>query len=69
MPRLANVFAKRGLTPSSWHGVLVDGETVHVDIQLAGATQDLTDHLAQELRQMVLVDTVLTSQKLEAAGV
>jgi len=63
MPRLANVFAKRGLTPTTWHSTLAEGGAVHVDIQLAAASQDLSERLAQDLRQLVLVETVLTSRK------
>ena len=67
MPRLANVFAKRGLTPTAWHGTMADGGTLHVDIQLAAATRDLSQRLAQDLRRLVLVETVLTSPKQVAA--
>ena len=74
MPRLANVFAKRGLTPSGWHltaaGPNRAGRTaaMHVDIQMAGVDADLAERLAQDLRKVLLVETVLTSRKHTAVA-
>lgn len=65
MPRVLEVFVKRGLVPDKWlsHVAGRRGEELHIDIQLAGADAALTDRLAQTLRQVVSVRSVLTSEK------
>lgn len=65
MPRVLEVFAKRGLVPDKWlsHVAGHSGQELHIDIQLAGADAVLTDRLAQTLRQVVSVRSVLTSEK------
>ena len=63
MPRVLEVFAKRGLVPSRWYSTL-DGtrrEELHIDIQVAGLEPGMGDRLARSLRQLVCVETVLTS--------
>ena len=58
MPRVLEIFAKRGLVPARWLSAVAgprDGE-IHIDIQLA-------ERLAQSLRQVVSVQSVLTSEK------
>jgi hypothetical protein len=65
MPRVLELFAKRGLVPSSWHsatGGAGDGELT-IDIQLRGMPEELADFIAARLRQMADIETVLTSQK------
>ena len=42
------------------------GETLHVDLQLAGADTDTAWRLANDLRGLWLVQTVLTSEKRTA---
>lgn len=63
MPRVLEVFAKRGLVPSRWYSTLdgTRGEELHIDIQIADLEPGMGDRLAQSLRQLVCVETVLTS--------
>jgi hypothetical protein len=63
MPRVLEVFAKRGLVPSRWHSSVggAGGEELHIDIQIAGLEPGVGDRLAASLRQLACVETVLTS--------
>jgi acetolactate synthase regulatory subunit len=65
MPRVLEVFAKRGLVPSRWHSTLVGaaGDELHIDIQVEGMEQPLADYVARTLRQLADVEVVLTSEK------
>jgi acetolactate synthase small subunit len=65
MPRVLELFAKRGLVPSSWHSATsgVDEDELTIDIQMRGMPEELADFIAARLRQMADVETVLTSQK------
>ena len=65
MPRVIELFAKRGLVPSSWHSTTSgenDGELT-IDLQLRGMAADTADFIAARLRQMADVEVVLTSRK------
>jgi hypothetical protein len=65
MPRVLELFAKRGLVPSSWHsstGGLGD-DALTIDIQMRGMEPELADYVAACLRQIADVDVVLISQK------
>ena len=65
MPRVLEIFAKRGLVPARWLSTVAgprDGE-IHIDIQLADSDRELAERLAQSLRQVVSVQSVLTSEK------
>jgi acetolactate synthase small subunit len=66
MPRVLELFAKRGLVPSSWHSA-VSGAELTIDLQMRGMERDLADYVAQCLRQLADVDVVLTSEKPGAA--
>jgi hypothetical protein len=65
MPRVLELFAKRGLTPTRWHsdvtGPSRDG--LAIDIQVDGLDVATGDYIARCLRQVFQVETVLTSQK------
>jgi acetolactate synthase small subunit len=65
MPRVLELFAKRGLVPSSWHSsVTGPGEReLTVDIQMRGMAIELADYVAACLRQIPDVEVVLTSRK------
>ena len=60
MPRVMELFAKRGLTPSFWHSA-VSGTALSIEIRLAGVERDTIDYIARCIRQIVGVDTVLTA--------
>ena len=71
MPRVLELFAKRGLVPSSWHSATtgaagpggVNGGELTIDIQMRGLAVETADFIAARLRQIADVETVLTSQK------
>jgi acetolactate synthase small subunit len=65
LPRVLEVFAKRGLVPSQCHSTLAGrpGNELQIDVQIAGLDAALVPHLAETLRQMVSVHSVLISEK------
>ena len=69
MPRVLELFAKRGLVPSSWHsatgGAMENGtqSELTIDIQMRGMAVETADFIAARLRQIPDVELVLTSQK------
>jgi hypothetical protein len=64
MPRVLEPFAKRGLVPSRWHAVCgTGGDELVIDIQVAGLEPALVELIAAGLRQIVGVESVLTSEK------
>jgi hypothetical protein len=66
MPRVLELFAKRGLIPSRWHSMVVGPDELHVDLQMAGLEPATGDLVAAAMRQIVGVDYVLTSLKATA---
>src|SRR6476646_2547690 len=70
MPRVLELFAKRGLIPSAWHSAThgTDQAQLTIDIQMRGLGRDLTDYLAACLRQIAYVEVVLTTEKRSAPG-
>ena len=70
MPRVLELFAKRGLVPSAWHSAVhgTGPAGLTIDIQMRGLGRDLTDYIAACLRQLAYVEVVLTSEKSGAAG-
>ena len=63
MPRVLELFAKRGLVPSRWHSAVDDAGDLTIDIEMRGMTGDLADYVAACLRQIAYVEVVLTSEK------
>ena len=65
MPRVLEVFAKRGLVPSQCHSTLAGrtGEELHIDVQITAIDAALATRLADGLRQVVCVRSVLTAEK------
>ena len=61
MPRVLELFAKRGLVPQRWHST-ASGPVLTIEVQIAGLGQDLGDYIARCMRQIAGVDTVLTSE-------
>lgn len=68
MPRVLELFAKRGLIPSRWHSDLGGRrqDELTIDFQVSGLDRDKADLIAQAIRQFVSVSSVLTSEKLYA---
>ena len=61
MPRVLELFAKRGLIPQRWHST-VSGAGLVIDLQMGGLGRDVADYMAACMRQVVGVETVLTSE-------
>jgi len=70
MPRVLDVFSRRGLIPTVWHSTLYGEEAreIQIDIQVADLDAPMAERLAQCLRQLVCVGCVLTSEKRSAAA-
>ena len=66
LPRVLELFVKRGLVPDRCfvqrHGR--QGEHLLIDLQVVGFDAATADNVARALRQIPLVTTVLTSEKL-----
>jgi acetolactate synthase small subunit len=59
MPRVVELFAKRGLVPHKWHSTASE-TALTIDVQIGGLDRDLADYIARCMRQIVGVETVLT---------
>lgn len=62
MPRVLELFAKRGLVPSGWHSSVsgADQPRLTIEIRMYGLGHDVTDYIAACLRQIASVEAVLT---------
>jgi hypothetical protein len=61
MPRVVELFAKRGLVPQKWHST-ASGEALIIDVQMGGLDRDLCGYIARCMRQITGVEIVLTSE-------
>ena len=63
MPRVLELFAKRGLVPSRWESATFgdNDSELSIDIQMPGLGRETVDYIAACLRQIVFVKVVLTS--------
>ena len=59
MPRVLELFAKRGLVPDLWHSA-VTRRRLTIDIEVAGLG-DAAEYVANCLRQITGVEIVLTA--------
>ena len=68
LPRVLELFAKRGLVPRRWISDRVGpgGRELAIDLQVEALTQPIADHIARCLRQVPCVSLVLMSEKLSA---
>lgn len=60
MPRVLELFAKRGLVPLLWHGALA-GRVLTIDIRIAGIDRDTAEYIGRCMGQIAGIDTVLTT--------
>lgn len=69
LPRVIELFAKRGLVPSRCHAVREgeDGATLAIDLEMAGMDGELVEYVARCLQQIYCVDRVLTAASRPAA--
>ena len=65
LPRLIEVFAKRGMVPSKLFCVATGADELTVDLQVTGLDDELGAVIANQLRSQVGIETVLTSVKTE----
>jgi acetolactate synthase small subunit len=63
MPRVLELFAKRGLVPTLWHSKVAPTGELTIDLQMDGMEPPLARQVAQCLRQIWGVSTVLTAEK------
>lgn len=63
MPRVLELFAKRGLVPSLWHSRVGPANELTIDLQMEGMEAPLARQIAQSLRQIWGVSAVLTAEK------
>ena len=65
LPRVLEIFAKRGLVPGKLLSAIAGNheEELHIDIQLAGVDGDFMDKLVKSISRVVSVRSVLTSEK------
>ena len=63
MPRVLGQFAKRNLVPARWYSRIVSGAGLEIDIQVAELSPEQGDAIAQCLRRLVDVETVLTDRR------
>lgn len=70
MPRLMELWAKRGLVPDRWHGVRNDAGGAHVEIDIESGDLDraLAMQIAAAMRAIFGVSQVLVSEKRRAIG-
>ncbi|MGC2200208.1 MAG: hypothetical protein WA633_08710 [Stellaceae bacterium] len=70
MPRVLELFAKRGLVPSAWRSATrgADAAELTIEIQMHGLSRDLADYIAACLRQIAFVEVVLTSDQRSVAA-
>lgn len=63
MPRVLELFAKRGLVPRKWHSITLGprGAALKIDVEIGGIAPDAIDYVANCMRGIVGVETVLTA--------
>ncbi|MEX0693630.1 MAG: hypothetical protein WD075_04210 [Rhodospirillales bacterium] len=68
LSRILEPFTKRGLTPSHVYAMCTGPalDVMHIDLQLQNADAETAWRLANDLRGLYLVQTVLTSEKRHA---
>ena len=59
MPRVLELFAKRGLVPQKWHST-ASAAALSIDVQIGGIERDLADYIGRCMRQITGVETVLS---------
>jgi acetolactate synthase small subunit len=62
MPRVLELFAKRGLVPSVWHSAVCasDQSRLTIEIRMGGIGREISEYIAACLRQIASVEAVLT---------
>ncbi len=70
MPRVLELFAKRGLVPSGWRSTLsgADQPRLAIEIEMRGLGCETADYIAACLRQIACVEIVSTCRRAQGAG-
>ena len=70
MPRILELFAKRGLVPSRFIGQVEQAPEprLELDIQAAGLTAEVAANMARSMGQIVGVERVLIAERLNGAN-
>ncbi|MGH7048531.1 MAG: hypothetical protein ACREE2_19315 [Stellaceae bacterium] len=73
MPRVLELFAKRGLVPSGWHSTASAGDRNHanglaIEIEMRGLGSQTADYIAACLRQIAFVEAVSSSWHTAGRG-
>jgi hypothetical protein len=66
MPRVIELFAKRGLVPQRWNSG-VEEAGLGIEIQMTGLDRDMADYIARCMRQIHGVEAVFTVESRHAA--
>jgi len=63
LPRVLELFAKRGLVPRKWHSVTVGpgGGALKIDLEIGGLDLGSVEYVANCMRGIAGVETVLTA--------
>ena len=61
MPRVLELFAKRGLVPQHCLGTASE-TAMTIEVQIGGLGRDLADYIARCMRQITGVEVVLTAE-------
>jgi acetolactate synthase small subunit len=61
MPRILELFAKRGLVPHKWRST-ASPEALAIEVQIAGLDRDVAAYIGRAMRQIVGVESVLSSE-------
>jgi acetolactate synthase small subunit len=65
MPRVVELFAKRGLVPQRWNSAVSD-QALSIDVQMTGLDRDIAGYIARCMRLIHGVETVLTLESCPA---
>jgi hypothetical protein len=71
MPRILELFAKRGLVPSRWRSTLsasAEEAGLAIEIEMHGLGCEATDYIAACLRQITFVEIVSASCRGRESG-
>jgi acetolactate synthase small subunit len=65
MPRVLELFAKRGLIPTVWHSAIAGGDRTRltIDIEIGDVGREVARYIASCLRQIADVETVETAER------
>ena len=69
MPRVLELFAKRGLVPSRWRSAIAAGDPqlLTIDIQMPGLGPEIGEYIAASMRQIASVEMVSAGRRARSA--